>query len=150
MKCSQCENTKFYNVGLSFNVDGDARLSYRKNSQLEVFACTSCGHLEWFDKGLVNENQKLIEKSRSLELEIAKLEQDKLITFKQADQCNAELIKFSEIINNENNSVKMVTEAKTRHNDLLAKKMQIEYKIASIEQQITSLQRGKINLPTIY
>ena len=59
MKCMQCGSTTFTKIEFSdiVNVWGDANL--RACETLEVFSCSDCGHIIFFDKFLINKKNAL-------------------------------------------------------------------------------------------
>lgn len=59
MKCMQCGSTTFTKIEFSdiVNVWGDANL--RACKTLEVFSCSDCGHIIFFDKFLINKKNAL-------------------------------------------------------------------------------------------
>ena len=118
MKCPNCGCTDFenYSIGHSECVEG------RFISSVDAFVCANCGRVELYAKqDILNQKRAQSQKQKEVDDECARI--DAQIAAKKK-----ELAELNSIVNDENQTVKAVKEAKERL-------IQVQNEINSLENQ---------------
>jgi hypothetical protein len=102
MKCTQCGNSNLNKVRISHSEGG-----YFEG--VSSYACSKCGHIEWFlDNSTTVKQSNLIRQKEQDELGHKIREEEALLVKK----FNDEVARLDKIINDENQTMKAINEAK--------------------------------------
>ena len=146
MKCTQCGCTKMIKVGIPFYVNGDAHLEM--NNTLSTYACTECGHLEWFDTSISDTfKSKLLHLENStdelnkLKKQLENLDDPNVIT---KLECDCKIIEKE--LKSLDITIRHKQQLETKLRDLQTTVREHHEEKAVLEQKITNLERAVANL----
>jgi hypothetical protein len=119
MKCYHCGNDSFFKPeGLGFDTSSSDAYLVAKETTVR-YVCMKCGHVMWFDFSPIKELTKLNEKLEKSINDVAKIEQE-IKSFESSNEwvkvceIRTEIEKLNNIINDENNSLKVINESKLK------------------------------------